>query len=72
MRNWEFLKQPPPTKKRKDSIPDPRALLRRRSSLVVSDVPISPTAVKSPLKSPPPPKVFEEPEASSLLDAFGF
>ena len=75
VRNWEFLKQVPAAEKAMNQVPNPRLLLRRRSSLVVADmsIPTSPSAVKSTgLKSPPPPKVFEEPEANSLLDAFGF
>lgn len=66
---------------------DPRKLLRRRSSLVVDDMyqvsgtPKSPTnpADESPkshkstqVTNKPPPTVFEEPDASSLLDSFGF
>lgn len=83
---------------------DPRQLLRRRSSLVVADLP-SPTAVRSALldgregnnkatngvngvkwerdggvkegqtdaeKQKAPPTQFVEPDANSLLDAFGF
>ena len=53
---------------------DPRQLLRRRSSLVVADLPLSnmPVEMKSGGMHKPPPSVFEEPESSSLLDSFGF
>jgi hypothetical protein len=72
---------------------DPRKLLRRRSSLVVADLPArehvreglqaegvreeesSDEEVqekKEEEKKKPPPTQFKEPEASSLLDAFGF
>lgn len=73
VRNWEFLVQPKELPREEDA-PDPRKLLRRRSSLVVDDLssPKSPTAMKSGLGKPQPQKVFEEPEASSLLDSFGF
>ncbi|KAL9623679.1 MAG: hypothetical protein Q9160_002135 [Pyrenula sp. 1 TL-2023] len=119
VRNWEFLKPAPPSiphsrpplpspSLSKTSVdgkrPDPRLLLRRRSSLVVDDLP-SPTAMgpgfspsaagfpsiaqsidgrkeeltddgedraKQAPKPKPPPTVFEEPDANSLLDSFGF
>ena len=97
-RNWEFLIPPPPPRKRASlvqspTISDPRKLLRRRSSLVVDDMPhalgtprILPTSPgfgserEDPFAQPkatagakkPPPTVFEEPDASSLLDSFGF
>ncbi|KAI9736645.1 MAG: regulator of (H+)-ATPase in vacuolar membrane [Cirrosporium novae-zelandiae] len=75
VRNWEFLQQPPESKQQTLSVPfDPRQMLRRRASLVVDDL-------QSP-KLPPPemmkagqkqvPTVFEEPDANSLLDSFGF
>ncbi|TAQ89313.1 hypothetical protein B7494_g2375 [Chlorociboria aeruginascens] len=89
VRNWEFLL---PVKTVFKTIgveveDDPRRMLRRRSSLVVADLPLSPRA--SEMKTGwsgggglvgrdgtamhrPPPSVFEEPEASSLLDSFGF
>lgn len=80
---------------------DPRKLLRRRSSLVVADLPVREhvkndlTASKGTLdedddeesedekeeekkseqdkqKKKPPPTQFQEPDASNLLDAFGF
>jgi RAVE protein 1 C terminal len=93
VRNWEFLRAPLPPMKRlsmgSSRASDPRQLLRRRSSLVVDDMPqlTSPRATGIP-PSPefredsfakatagakkPPPTVFEEPDASSLLDSFGF
>lgn len=54
-------------------------MLRRGSSLVVADIPVSPIAPDSmktggmgaaPVKQQP--TVFEEPDASALLDSFGF
>ncbi|KAI9789643.1 MAG: regulator of (H+)-ATPase in vacuolar membrane [Piccolia ochrophora] len=70
VRNWEFLRpSPEPKTPLAESPVDPRKMLRRRSSLVVADLP-SPKSPTQPRA--PPPKVFEEPEASSLLDSFGF
>jgi hypothetical protein len=56
---------------------NPLKLLRRRSSLVVDDLPMSNlhklTVQQDPGKtSKAPPTTFEEPDASSLLDSFGF
>ncbi|CZR52061.1 related to RAV1-similarity to Drosophila DmX gene [Phialocephala subalpina] len=73
VRNWEFLLPAPPTFQNLDA-PDPRAMMRRRSSLVVADLPM-PKLPSFDMKSgghKPPPSVFEEPEANSLLDNFGF
>lgn len=85
VRNWEFLTQPqnqPTSAKqrhhiRKPSLPDrPQKMLRRRSSLVVDDLPspgsgaLAPQMMRGLLSSPE--KVFEEPDANSLLDSFGF
>jgi hypothetical protein len=75
VRNWEFL-LPAPTIFRNLAPPDPKLMLKRRSSLVVADLPMSPQ-VPLDMKSgglghQPPPSVFEEPETSSLLDSFGF
>ncbi|KAI4094480.1 MAG: hypothetical protein LQ344_002229 [Seirophora lacunosa] len=74
VRNWEFLVQAKELASKEDGQPDPRQMLRRRSSLVVDDLssPKSPTGMKSGLGKAPPQKVFEEPEANSLLDSFGF
>ena len=74
VRNWEFLLQPKEVPSQTQRPPDPRKMLRRRSSLVVDDLsnPKSPTGMKAGLGKPPPQKVFEEPEANSLLDNFGF
>lgn len=74
VRNWEFLVHAKELPSKEDGQPDPRQMLRRRSSLVVDDLssPKSPTGMKSGLGKAPPQKVFEEPEANSLLDSFGF
>ncbi|KAI0837280.1 regulator of V-ATPase in vacuolar membrane protein [Hypoxylon sp. FL0890] len=76
VRNWEFLRQPPPTAPDLGGEIDPRNLLRRRASLIVQDMPIRPIA-PGDMKTgghgvKPPPSVFEEPDANSLLDSFGF
>lgn len=117
VRNWEFLKPAPiasSTGELGGEI-NPLTLLKRRSSLVVADLPVLSThsAVSSPvlekamsamslqqqqvpaemkpghgfghgggggtpstphtnMKPKPPPTVFEEPDANSLLDSFGF
>ncbi|KAL2821283.1 RAVE protein 1 C terminal-domain-containing protein [Aspergillus cavernicola] len=87
VRHWEFLKELPSTQVGKkgtidlvDGAVDYRKMLRRRSSLVVADIPAKPpkglgSEPKSPVapkKPQPPPTVFHEPDASSLLDSFGF
>jgi hypothetical protein len=73
VRNWEFLRQPTSTRRPSILAFDPRRLLRRRSSLVVDDLPVP----KSPVEmrrnfTKPPPTMFEEPAGSDLLDSFGF
>jgi hypothetical protein len=74
VRNWEFLKQPREQTRVLKTASDPRLLLRRRSSLVVADLPnprmLAEMNTGGLMKSPS--SVFEEPEASSLLDSFGF
>lgn len=74
VRNWEFLKQTKDTAAEGILPPDPRKLLRRRSSLVVDDLssPKSPTEQKMKTGGKPAPTVFEEPTSNSLLDSFGF
>ncbi|KAL2258156.1 hypothetical protein VTK26DRAFT_8649 [Humicola hyalothermophila] len=86
VRNWEFF-QPAgvrgPAAGLAGEVVDPLKLLKRRGSLVVADLPVSPVApqqaVPAEMKSgghlPKPqaaPTMFEEPDASSLLDSFGF
>ncbi|KAJ5082385.1 RAVE complex protein Rav1 C-terminal [Penicillium argentinense] len=97
VRHWEFLGTPP-TYKTLQSQPaleldengvDYRKLLRRRSSLVVADMPVRITdangavdgkdtsaiddSQQQPAQKPkPPPTMFHEPDANSLLDSFGF
>ena len=74
VRNWEFLRQPKETFTKGTQSPDPRNMLRRRSSLVVDDMPSprSPTEQKTKPMGKPAPTVFEEPSTNSLLDSFGF
>jgi len=83
--HWEFLQTPPPTRTLTtftETETDYRKYLRRRSSLVIADLPARPSAHdgavndKSPTqlaaKPKPKPTMFEEPDANSLLDSFGF
>lgn len=58
---------------------NPLKLLKRRPSLVVADLPVSPASQQmSPdqkskaQRQQQQPTVFEEPDANSLLDSFGF
>ncbi|ORY63968.1 RAVE protein 1 C terminal-domain-containing protein [Pseudomassariella vexata] len=84
VRNWEFLRAPvaPPGLGGEIDLPK---LLRRRSSLVVADMPLSPIGAEMKTggggwpgigtgnsKAQQTPTVFEEPDAGSLLDSFGF
>lgn len=87
VRNWEFLLPGASLKPELGGEVNPLKLLKRRSSLVVQDMPVSPLSGNGPpdmnlggLLSPtgekkrpqPPPTMFEEPDAGSLLDNFGF
>ena len=74
VRNWEFLKQPQDMLKPMSDIPDPRKMLRRRSSLVVDDMPSpqSPMQKRTSVGKAPAQMTFVEPDANSLLDSFGF
>lgn len=70
VRNWEFLLSGVSLPSF-DGEPDPRSMLRRRSSLVIADLPPSIHSIgRSHNKGPA--TVFVEPEASSILDSFGF
>jgi hypothetical protein len=69
VRNWEFLLKGPTFGGLGDEV-DPRRMLRRRSSLVVADLPVHTHPADSQRQAPG--SVFEEPESSSLLDSFGF
>lgn len=81
VRNWEFLRdrhlQPKglPTEPTGKPV-DFRKLLRRRSSLVIADMPIRPgppeKAQTPATPQKPKPTTFQEPDANSLLDSFGF
>ncbi|KAI0485791.1 RAVE protein 1 C terminal-domain-containing protein [Xylaria cf. heliscus] len=75
VRNWEFLRLPTPAQGFGGDV-DPTKLLRRRSSLIVQDIPFAP-AIPTDMKTgghtvKPPATVFQEPDANSLLDSFGF
>jgi hypothetical protein len=95
VRRWEFLGAPPAPRKLQtqpaldfhDGSVDYRKLLRRRSSLVVADLPVRLAEAKASIdakdtsavedgdkqpKPKPPPTMFHEPDANSLLDSFGF
>ncbi|KAJ5247425.1 hypothetical protein N7468_002408 [Penicillium chermesinum] len=99
VRRWEFLASPftqalqtHPAGQLHENGVDYRKLLRRRSSLVVADMPIRLASSESENektgtaygadgsyepkqqaeKSKPPPTMFHEPDANSLLDSFGF
>ncbi|ERS94995.1 hypothetical protein HMPREF1624_08707 [Sporothrix schenckii ATCC 58251] len=77
VRNWEFLLAGPSSSMVQNDV-RPLQMLRRRSSLVVADLPLSHIAEQLPadLNSDGAPKmapsVFEEPDPNSLLDSFGF
>ncbi|KAG7072562.1 Regulator of V-ATPase in vacuolar membrane protein 1 [Colletotrichum scovillei] len=75
VRNWEFLKPAPLITNGLGGEVNPLKLLRRRSSLVVADLPVS--KLHSEMRSSgqerqSTPTVFQEPDSSSLLDSFGF
>ncbi|GMF88121.1 unnamed protein product [Aspergillus oryzae] len=85
VRYWEFLAEPPPAKGVREisfdlqqNGVDYRKMLRRRSSLVVADMPVktgvppSSKAPDAPKKPQPPPTMIHEPDPNSLLDSFGF
>jgi hypothetical protein len=87
VRNWEFLLPGASLKPELGGEVNPLKLLKRRSSLVVQDMPLSPISGQGApemsmggLFSPtgdkkrpqPPPTMFEEPDAGALLDNFGF
>lgn len=73
VRNWEFQQ---PARPGLGGDVNPLKLLRRRSSLVVDDRPTTGIqkglAQEAPGKKALPPTMFEEPDAGSLLDNFGF
>jgi hypothetical protein len=73
VRNWEFQQ---PTTAGLGGESNPLKLLRRRSSLVVDDLSVSDLRRAMPRDGPKkpaaPPTMFEEPDAGSLLDSFGF
>ena len=76
MRNWEFQQS---SKAGFGGEVNPLKLLRRRSSLVVDDMALPSHHLNQGQQRPgvkgaaaPPPTMFEEPDASSLLDNFGF
>ncbi len=76
VRNWEFLLSG--TSHNALDEANPKSLLRRRSSLVIQDLPVNgfatasqPSMHKGKEKKAPPTQ-FVEPESSSLLDSFGF
>jgi hypothetical protein len=95
VRHWEFLSELPKqdvmrtntSLEMNENGVDYRKLLRRRSSLVVADLPVRLADSRVPVgtettgqeskkeekpKPKPPPTMFHEPDANSLLDSFGF
>lgn len=70
VRNWEFQQTAAPGI---GGEVNPLKLLRRRSSLVVNDLPFMQlqTSLSSVKKATAAPTTFEEPDAGSLLDSFG-
>ncbi|GJC82423.1 regulator of V-ATPase in vacuolar membrane protein 1 [Colletotrichum liriopes] len=75
VRNWEFLKPALSTTNGLGGEVNPLKMLRRRSSLVVADLPMSSLHVGMRSGGPgkqSTPTVFQEPDSSSLLDSFGF
>jgi len=74
VRNWEFLLPATSTIESLAGAIDPRKMLRRRSSLVVADLPAP--SLRKEIRTgglgKSPASVFEEPESNSLLDSFGF
>jgi hypothetical protein len=95
VRHWEFLGGLPmqdsmhkhTSLEMNENGVDYRKLLRRRSSLVVADLPVRLADSRAPAgvekskdeskkdektKPKPPPTMFHEPDANSLLDSFGF
>ncbi|WYZ37429.1 hypothetical protein EsH8_II_000935 [Colletotrichum jinshuiense] len=75
VRNWEFLKPATSTAHGLGGEINPLKMLRRRSSLVVADLPMSSLHVE--MRSggqgkQSAPTIFQEPDSSSLLDSFGF
>jgi len=72
VRNWEFLHAPASLAGLGGEI-NPIKLLRRRSSLVVADMPVklADHGTANGIARVVPP-VFEEPDSNSLLDSFGF
>lgn len=76
VRNWEFLKSAISKTNGLGGEINPLKLLRRRSSLVVADLPMSTLHVEMRSgvnrSKDSAPTVFQEPDSSSLLDSFGF
>lgn len=72
VRNWQFLLTTSVQDVNDDITLDPRKLLRRRSSLVVADMPTPLSRKSGPGTKKSQPTMFEEPASSSLLDSFGF
>lgn len=75
VRNWEFQQ---PTSAGIGGEANPLKLLRRRSSLVVNDLPLMQLQTGVPSlkeghfkKEARTPTTFEEPDSGSLLDSFG-
>ncbi|KAI1639422.1 RAVE protein 1 C terminal-domain-containing protein [Biscogniauxia mediterranea] len=91
VRNWEFFRHHIPmmttataTAAFEGGVIDLKKLLRRRPSLVVQDLPMTPVVAADKMKAGvdgqhrphgvkvTEPSTFQEPDANSLLDSFGF
>lgn len=79
VREWEFLNPlPAPAKSTSfmDEAINPQKLLRRRSSLVVADIPtfegLQGQQQKKGAAKPSAQPTFQEPDSNSFLDSFGF
>ncbi|KAL9129322.1 MAG: hypothetical protein Q9217_002193 [Psora testacea] len=72
VRNWKFLSQTKHTAMTEGAPADLLEMNMRGSSQVQDDAPKSPTGTEEKRDERPAPTMFKEPEASSLLDNFGF
>lgn len=70
VRNWEFLLSDFPLHPF-DEEANSRNMIRRRSSLIIADLPLSIHSI-SKTQTKGSPSVYIEPEANSFLDSFGF
>lgn len=79
VRNWEFHHPGSPGgPPRLGNGASPLGFLKRRSSRVVADLPVSPVSpsasadIKAGGHHPQPESAFQEPDSNSILESFGF